>query len=217
VRMSELSERSGVPVATIKYYVREGLLPAGEATAWNQARYDDRHVERLALIRALREGAGLSIATLGRVLAVMEDHQPAQRPQYLTIAIRELTEPLHEEEAAAPEFRQAEQDVDELLGSLGWDTDRDSPGVVDLVRAVAAIHRFLPGTISGPNDVEPYATAVRRLADHEIARTFDPDSDPSSALRFSVLGTVLFEPVLLALRKLAHVDRNRELARDGRS
>ena len=28
--MSELSERTGVPVPTIKYYLREGLLPEGE-------------------------------------------------------------------------------------------------------------------------------------------------------------------------------------------
>jgi len=33
-------------------------------------------------------------------------------------------------------------------------------------------------------------------------------------VRFRVLGTVLYDPVLLALRKLAHVDRIREVARD---
>ena len=29
MRLAELSERSGVPTATIKYYLREGLLPPG--------------------------------------------------------------------------------------------------------------------------------------------------------------------------------------------
>ena len=66
MRISELSRRSGVPVATIKYYVREGLLPAGEPTAINQALYDERHLARIELIRALREGADLSIATIAR-------------------------------------------------------------------------------------------------------------------------------------------------------
>jgi len=32
MRIGELSRRSGVPVPSIKYYVREGLLPAGERT-----------------------------------------------------------------------------------------------------------------------------------------------------------------------------------------
>ena len=53
MRISELSSRSGVPVATIKYYLREGLLPAGERTSATQARYGDAHVERLRLVRAL--------------------------------------------------------------------------------------------------------------------------------------------------------------------
>ncbi|RAC11977.1 MerR family transcriptional regulator, partial [Burkholderia multivorans] len=53
MRISELSRRSDVPVATIKYYLREGLLPAGERTSATQAVYTDAHVNRLALIRAL--------------------------------------------------------------------------------------------------------------------------------------------------------------------
>ncbi|HZA87080.1 MAG TPA: hypothetical protein VE466_09385, partial [Acidimicrobiales bacterium] len=52
------------------------------------------------------------------------------------------------------------------------------------------------------------------LATTEIPSTFDTDIDTDEALRFSVLGTVLFEPVLLALRKLAHVDRIRAVGRD---
>ena len=38
MRISELSSVTGVPVPTIKYYIREGLLPRGERTAANQAR-----------------------------------------------------------------------------------------------------------------------------------------------------------------------------------
>ena len=36
--MAELSRRSGVPVATIKYYLREGLLPPGEAISGDPCR-----------------------------------------------------------------------------------------------------------------------------------------------------------------------------------
>src|SRR5918999_1379911 len=32
VQISELARRAGVPVATVKYYLREGLLPQGELT-----------------------------------------------------------------------------------------------------------------------------------------------------------------------------------------
>ena len=37
MRISELSRRSSVPVATIKYYLRAGLLHEGRRTAATQA------------------------------------------------------------------------------------------------------------------------------------------------------------------------------------
>ena len=48
MRIAELSRRSGVSVPTIKYYLREGLLAAGERTGPNQARYDEAHLRRLS-------------------------------------------------------------------------------------------------------------------------------------------------------------------------
>jgi DNA-binding transcriptional MerR regulator len=214
VRIAELSQRTEVPVATIKYYLREGLLPPGTTTAPNQAQYDEHHVARLRLIRALREGAGLSIATLRRVFAAMDTHQPQGRPAYLTLAVRALSEPLHVPEQEAAEYDQARREVDALLNDLGWNTDSDSPGHDDLVRALVSLHRFAPAAINDPRQLRPYADAARSLATTEIPSTFDTDIDIDEALRFSVLGTVLFEPVLLALRKLAHVDRIRTVGRD---
>ena len=42
MRISELSAQTGVPVPTIKYYLREGLLPEGERSAPTQAAYGER-------------------------------------------------------------------------------------------------------------------------------------------------------------------------------
>ena len=53
MKMSQLCETSGVSVPSIKFYLREGLLPAGERTSATQAEYGPEHVERLRLIRAL--------------------------------------------------------------------------------------------------------------------------------------------------------------------
>ena len=57
--MAELATRSGLSVPTIKYYLREGLLPAGVATGATRAVYDETHVHRLRLIRALTDVAGI--------------------------------------------------------------------------------------------------------------------------------------------------------------
>ena len=62
MRISELSSRTGIPVATIKFYLRENLLHPGVRTAATQAQYDESHEARLRLIRALLGPGG----TFGR-------------------------------------------------------------------------------------------------------------------------------------------------------
>ena len=212
MRMAELSRRSGVPTGTIKYYLREGLVPPGEATAPNQAEYGQQHLERLDLIRALREAAELPIATIARVFAAMDRHQEGTAPEYLSIAIGALSEPLAVPADQIEDYAQAQEQVAELLDLLGWNVDPDSPGHDDLVRAMVGVHRFLPGLITDTKQLLPYGRTARSLADVEIPDTYDPAVDRAAVLRFSVLGTVLFEPVLLALRKLAHTDRIRHTA-----
>ena len=73
MKISELSAATDVPVATLKYYLREGLLPPGEALSRTSAAYGDAHVERVRLIRALTSGGGLSLATTRQVLEVIGD------------------------------------------------------------------------------------------------------------------------------------------------
>ncbi|MFD0479411.1 MerR family transcriptional regulator [Nonomuraea thailandensis] len=58
MRISELSARSGVAIPTIKYYLREGMLHQGEQTAATRAEYDETHLRRLRLIRALLDVGG---------------------------------------------------------------------------------------------------------------------------------------------------------------
>lgn len=72
MKISQLCDVSGVSVPSIKFYLREGLLPAGVHTSATQASYDDIHVERLRLIRALIDVGGLSIATARRVLEAVD-------------------------------------------------------------------------------------------------------------------------------------------------
>ena len=70
MRISELSEASGVPVATLKYYLREGLLPPGESLGATRADYSEDHLRRVRLVRALVDAVGADIAHFHhRVLA----------------------------------------------------------------------------------------------------------------------------------------------------
>src|SRR5215469_5344529 len=92
MRIAELSCDSGVPMPTIKYYLRDGLLPPGELTSRNQAQYDERHVRRLKLIRALLDVAGLSIAGVRDALAAIDSH-PDSRHNLLGKVMQRITTP----------------------------------------------------------------------------------------------------------------------------
>src|SRR2546430_9317670 len=50
VRISDLSRQTGVPTATIKFYLREHLLPPGAMTARNQADYGSEHLRRVWVV-----------------------------------------------------------------------------------------------------------------------------------------------------------------------
>lgn len=54
MRIGELSQASGTPVETIRFYEREGLLPAPGRTEGNYRIYAAAHAERLAFIRQCR-------------------------------------------------------------------------------------------------------------------------------------------------------------------
>ncbi|QEU82695.1 MerR family transcriptional regulator [Streptomyces subrutilus] len=72
-RVGELSRTTGVPVPTIKFHLREGLLPARESTSPNQARHGERHVRGRHLIRAFAAVGGLPLAAVGKVVEAVED------------------------------------------------------------------------------------------------------------------------------------------------
>ena len=76
MKIGELSTRSGVPVGTIKFYIREGLLPRGRRSKANQARYGVHHLERIRLIQALTDVAKVSIGAAREIVRALQDPNP---------------------------------------------------------------------------------------------------------------------------------------------
>jgi Cd(II)/Pb(II)-responsive transcriptional regulator len=54
MRIGELAQASSTPVETIRFYEREGLLPAPDRTESNYRIYTPVHAERLGFIRQCR-------------------------------------------------------------------------------------------------------------------------------------------------------------------
>ena len=66
--MGELAEASGVPVPTIKHYLREGLLPEPVKTSRNMAYYPPEFVDRIKLIKQLQEERFMPLKAIKSVL-----------------------------------------------------------------------------------------------------------------------------------------------------
>lgn len=197
MRMSQLCEASGVPVPSIKFYLREGLLPAGERTSANQSQYGDEHVERLRLIRALIEVGGLSVATAGRVLEAVD---ATDLPLSYVFGVAQYAISDTDLYADIDEPTEGTARVDALIDEMGWVVSDENPGrrgaarVLDSYRSLgqAGIAGFLP----------EYARAAEIIARADLAAVARHD-DVGDMAETVVVGTVLGDALNAGLRRIA--------------
>jgi DNA-binding transcriptional MerR regulator len=207
MRIAELSRQSGVSVPTIKYYVREGLLAHGERTSPNQARYGERHLRRLKLVRALVEIGGLSISHTRDVLASIESPEKTLH-ETLGKAHHAVT-PRFEREADEASLALASRQVEELIERREWQVNSEHPAWGLLVQVLAALRELGQDDIAALLD--DYAEAVERLAELEAGAVIGrPDTE--SVLEGVVIGTVLGDSLLAALRRLADANVSARLS-----
>lgn len=194
MRISELVERTGVPLATIKFYLREGMLMPGEATSATRASYGEEHVRRLRLIRALSEVAGLPLQKVRVILRLAEDDD-ASLFESLGSAVAALPPYL---EDARPPYPRAEA----ALAAIGQVYDPEYAAVAQLERALEAVEAA--GIPMTGERLAVYAEHIRAIAEFDLTRM--PEAGREGQLEYAVLGTALYEPVIAALRRLAHQD-----------
>jgi len=149
LKISELAEEAGVPVATVRHYLREGLLPEGEKTSRNMAYYPPELVERIRLIKQLQEERFMPLRVIGELLD-REDGDPGRLRAELEasdrvyeLAISDQGEPIGAAELAArtgvpAEVIAALEEVDVIGPGEGGFSDADA-------RIVEAIANFRAG------------------------------------------------------------------------
>ena len=146
LRMGELAEASGVSAATIKHYLREGLLPEPVKTSRNMAYYPAEFVDRIRLIKQLQEERFMPLRVIKDLLE--EDPERAR-------ALIELGDSLLARVRAGEQERISADEVRDRFGVPGEVLDRlaelevltpDEGGYSPSdVRIVGAISRFRAG------------------------------------------------------------------------
>lgn len=202
--MSELASRTQVSVSTIKFYLREGVLMPGRAVSSTRAHYDEPHVRRIALIRAL-SALGLSISQIRSVVDLI-DHPGRSLFATLGAATAALSRP------AAPAGDGECARARAALATLGFEVPGDLPAVAQLDRALAdAEDAGVPMT---EDRLRAYALHISAIAAYDIEQM--PLEPPTAAIEYAVLGTIFYEPILAALRRIAHAGLTAQrLAGDG--
>ncbi|MYY05256.1 MULTISPECIES: MerR family transcriptional regulator [unclassified Streptomyces] len=198
--LAELSSLSGMPAATIKYYLREGLLSPGRRVSATRADYGEEHLHRLRLIRALTGVRRLSVGAAGKVLGTMARQPDPYRILGLIDGGPASPDGDHER-AEAPGVAGAWS----LIAEMGWDVDSGTAAARSLGEILHALSEL--GTEIDWRTLLPYARLADRASELDIEQ-LDGAWAPREAAERAVLVCLLLEPALLALRRLAGEDKS---------
>jgi DNA-binding transcriptional MerR regulator len=227
LRMGELAEASGVSAATIKHYLREGLLPEPVKTSRNMAYYPAEFIERIRLIKQLQEERYMPL----RVIKDLLEEDPDRARALIELGDRMLERALagESERVSAAEVRHRygvpQEALDRLaeLGVLTPDSKGYSP--TDL-RIVEAISRFRAGGYDERigftvYDTLRYREAMAELASEEVDVLMDRlagEMDADEAMRLIEAGTQPLNDLLAAMHTKALVaELERRRGADGDS
>jgi DNA-binding transcriptional MerR regulator len=72
LKIGEIAKKSGVPPSTIRYYVRQGLLPEPDKVNKSMAYYDERCIENILAIRHLQERKYFPLSVIKNILRRMD-------------------------------------------------------------------------------------------------------------------------------------------------
>lgn len=73
LKIGEIAKKSGVPPSTIRYYVRQGLLPEPTKVNKSMAYYDESCIEKIQAIRHLQEKKYFPLSVIRNILRRMDE------------------------------------------------------------------------------------------------------------------------------------------------
>jgi DNA-binding transcriptional MerR regulator len=183
LKMSELAERSGVSAATIKHYLREGLLGSESdvvRTSRNMAYYPLEFVERVRLIKRLQEERFMPLRVIREVIG----KDPDRAARLIELEDRILERAIEAREtgrisrAKARETYEVPQNVLDRLEELAVLTPTARGYDGDDVAIIEAISRFRAGGYEQAigftvYDTLRYRQALEPLVEEEVRVLLD--------------------------------------------
>jgi AcrR family transcriptional regulator len=79
MKISELSLRSGVPISTIKFYIRKRLLAGPVKTGGTQGLYTSRHLDRLKLIQKMQKESNMPLNKIREITELIDSSEEREK------------------------------------------------------------------------------------------------------------------------------------------
>lgn len=194
MQLKELSERTGVSPASIKFYLREGLLPGGQSIHATRAEYSPQHVTRLELIQALRRVVGLNITQIRNLLKLADDGVPCLE---LLAAVQRTV--LQLDEVGTDDGDLRTEGGDAVVRFRNW------PDVPSDARKALDAHLERMESLGVPvtdEALDAYSQALENIAHFDITATTAPD-DVNQLILTAAIGMHLHGQLVLKLLALA--------------
>ncbi|WP_439817275.1 MerR family transcriptional regulator [Zavarzinia sp. CC-PAN008] len=232
--MKELERRTGIGRETIRFYIREGLLPEPDRPKANVAVYDDGHVRRLQMIRRLQQERYLPLSLIKVLMEAPQTPEPLSSIPELDVnlAARMGLAPRHDHVGLAEAVRIAglsEADL-RVLAECGVVRLVDGPDGAGISSFDVAIARLWGrAKVAGyderngfdPTVTKLYVDVIEAMAEREIDQFYGRVAGKLGGDSVAALGQVGIEVVndLIALlrtrallERVAAVNRAQEAA-----
>jgi DNA-binding transcriptional MerR regulator len=224
LKISELASAADVPVATVRHYLREGLLPEPEKTSRNMAYYPPELVDRIRLIKQLQEERFMPLRVI-RELLDSGNGDPERLRAMIELEHRILERTLAGERTrvSAKEVRERYEMPKEVLDRLAelevLTPDKRGYSASD-VRIIEAISRFRAGGYDERigftvYDTLRYKRALERLVEEEVGVLVERlagEMDPDRAMELIEAGAEPLQDLIAALHTkllVAELERHR--------
>ncbi len=221
LRMGELAEASGVPAATIKHYLREGLLPEPVKTSRNMAYYPPEFVQRIRLIKQLQEERFMPLRAIKSVL----DDDPERARALVDLEDRILERALAGEQSrtSSAEVRErygVPKEVLERLAELEVLSPNSRGYSPSDVKIIEAISRFRAGGYDEEigftvYDTLRYKSALEDLVRQEVEVVMERlagEMEPDRVVEMIESGAAPLQDLIAALHTkllIAELERQR--------
>lgn len=233
MKMKELEQAAGVGRETIRFYIREGLLPEPERPKRNVARYGTEHVERLKLIKQLQQERFLPLSVIKHVIHAQEQRRGGQVEPL--IGLEEALYPLLSDPEGLKERPLSEvsaslnvpdADIEEYIDmglihvdmreGVRWIDHRNARllQLWDEVRAAG----YTDDISYGARSWQRYAEFIKFLVDDEVAtfyRNLGDRYDQKDAARLAAAGIRLINEILPLMRTDAILREVRAISERG--